>query len=200
MSLAINRAKYTGDPGLFGDIFRGAAGAVGGFFSGGPMGAVSGGYRGLKGTPQAGPGGTPTHTDAQLRGALDHARMGTKLASQGGPSWFTQSMLDSATARFAPRPAPGLLAGVQRFVPGGATGMLPAANGAGAASMGGYHLNKSSYFLRSGEFVPAGSKWVRNRKRNPANARATSRAISRVTGAKRYASSLSRISIRKKKC
>jgi len=67
-------------------------------------------------------------------------------------------------------------------------------------SMGGYHLNKSDYFLMSGEFVPAGTRWVKNRKRNPANARATSRAISRITGAKRYAGALSRISIRKKKC
>jgi len=62
----------------------------------------------------------------------------------------------------------------------------------------GYHPNKSDYFLKTGEFVPAGSRMVKNRKRNPANARATSRAISRVTGAKRYAKSLSRISIRKK--
>jgi len=62
----------------------------------------------------------------------------------------------------------------------------------------GYHLNKSSYFLMSGEFVPAESRWVKNRKRNPANARATSRAISRITGAKSYAKSLGRISIRKK--
>jgi len=66
------------------------------------------------------------------------------------------------------------------------------------ANLSGYHLNKSAYFLKSGEYVPEASRYVRNRKRNPANARATSRAISRVTGAKRYAQSLSRISIRKK--
>jgi len=71
-------------------------------------------------------------------------------------------------------------------------------NGGAPCDTAGYHLNKSAYFLMSGEFVPEGSRYVRNRKRNPANARATSRAISRVTGAKRYAQSLSRISIRKK--
>jgi len=71
-------------------------------------------------------------------------------------------------------------------------------NGGAACVSAGYHPNKSDYFLKSGEFVPAGSRMVKNRKRNPANARATSRAISRVTGAKRYAQSLSRISIRKK--
>ena len=68
---------------------------------------------------------------------------------------------------------------------------------AGCAPMSGYHLNKSEYFLKSGEFVPEGSRLVRNRKRNPANARATSRAISRIVGAKNYAKSLSRVSIRK---
>jgi len=90
-------------------------------------------------------------------------------------------------------PAPGVLPAIQRALPGGATGMM-----AGCAPMSGYHLNKSEYFLRSGEFVPEGSRLVRNRKRNPANARATSRAISRIVGAKNYAKSLSRVSIRKK--
>jgi len=65
------------------------------------------------------------------------------------------------------------------------------------ASGGGYHLNKSSYFLVSGQFIEKGSQWVRNRKRNPANARATSRAISRVKSAKNYAKALSAITIRK---
>jgi len=41
---------------------------------------------------------------------------------------------------------------------------------------------------------------VKNRRRNPANPRATSNAITRIKGAKRYAKSLSSISIRKKKC
>jgi len=142
MSLAISRSKYTGDPGLFGDVF----------------GALKGAVRGFIGIPsiQAGPGSVPL----------------------GGPPAVR---------------SPGMLGAAQRFFPGGATGFdCP------PGDMKGYHLNKSDYFLRSGEFVPAGSRYVRNRKRNPANARATSRAISRVVGAKRYASSLSRISIRKK--
>lgn len=44
----------------------------------------------------------------------------------------------------------------------------------------GYRPNKSSYFLRDGTFVPAGSKWVKARRRNPANARALRRALSRA--------------------
>jgi len=87
---------------------------------------------------------------------------------------------------------PGVGGALERLFPGGATGMMP-----GCPPMSGYHANKSDYFLKSGEFVPAGTRMVRNRKRNPANARATSRAISRIVGAKRYAKSLSRVSIRK---
>lgn len=45
----------------------------------------------------------------------------------------------------------------------------------------GYHLNKSAYFLRDGTFVPARSRFVRNRSRNPANGRALRRAIGRVS-------------------
>lgn len=73
-------------------------------------------------------------------------------------------------------PQPGAVAAVQRFLPGGATGMAPSVQPAG------YHLNKSGYFLRSGEYVPPGTRWVRNRSRNFANGRALNRSISRVTG------------------
>jgi len=85
-------------------------------------------------------------------------------------------------------------------------GMAMAMNGATefemragkASGWPGYHWNKADYFLRSGEFVPAGTRSVRNRRRNPMNPRATSNAISRVKGAKRFAASLSNITIRKK--
>jgi len=161
MSMAIQRAKFTGDPGFFGDIFRGVTGAVGGLLGGGPLGAISGAVRGFRGSAA------------------------TRAPSMPGIGQVSNGQI----------PTPGMLGAAQRFFPGGATGMQPAP---ATASMGGYHLNKSSYHLLSGEFIPAGTRWVKNRKRNPANARATSRAISRVTGAKRYAASLSRISIRKK--
>ena len=36
-----------GDPGIFGSIFSGIKGAVGGLLSGGPLGAISGGIRGF---------------------------------------------------------------------------------------------------------------------------------------------------------
>jgi hypothetical protein len=44
----------------------------------------------------------------------------------------------------------------------------------------GYHLNKTGYFLKSGQYVPPRSRYVRNRSRNPLNPRALRRSISRV--------------------
>ena len=62
------------------------------------------------------------------------------------------------------------------FIPGPASGeMIPK----------GYRLNKSSYFLKSGQFVPAGTKLVRMRRRNFANGRALRRSIGRVKGFER---------------
>lgn len=59
---------------------------------------------------------------------------------------------------------------------------MQAGSVAGGGQPAGMHLNKSSYFLRSGEFVPARSRWVRNRTRNNANGRALRRSIGRVKG------------------
>jgi len=63
----------------------------------------------------------------------------------------------------------------------------------------GHHPNKSDYFLRDGTFVPAGSRCVKDRRRNPLNVRAASRAISRIASAKTATASLGRVTIRKKK-
>ena len=89
-----------------------------------------------------------------------------------------------------PTAPPGPFAGPPSPSSGGFTG--PALVGAGQL-LKGYHLNSSSYFLRDGTFIPAGTRAVKNRRRNPANARATSRAISRINGAKRMQHTLAQI-------
>ncbi len=99
----------------------------------------------------------------------------------GGASLFAGSPGVPATI-----PKPGFLARTQRAVPGGETGV-----GTGCAK--GHSPNKSDYFLRDGTFVARGTRCVKNRRRNPANARATSRAISRINGAKRMQSALAQI-------
>jgi len=152
--------------------------------------------------PTAGPGGVNlTYTQAAAGGSSAMLRYRQQRVAAGinVPANLKQiDILRSAGVNglaFPQMPRPGVGAAVERFFPGGATGMMPAPmNG----TMSGYHWNKSDYFLMSGEFVPAGTKMVKNRKRNPANARATSRSIARIKGAKKYASSLSAITIRKK--
>ena len=92
-------------------------------------------------------------------------------------------------------PTPGLIGKVQRFLPAGETGYEDAPP-IGAPS--GYHVNKSDYFLKDGTFIPAGSRWVRNRHRNPLNPRAASKAIGRIESLKRATKRFSRITIRSK--
>lgn len=89
---------------------------------------------------------------------------------------------------------------LQRMIPGGATGfeVLEQNGGAGPAPSG-WHWNKSAYTLQDGTHVAKGTKLVRNRRRNPGNARANSRAIARISSAKKMAKHLSRISIREPK-
>jgi len=184
MSMSISRAKYTGDPGLFGDIWGGIKGAVGG---------AARGFMGLQPQPPrpvAGPGSFPIMPMDPRTGEA----VGPGGCRQIGGRPYARNQAGECVPGMT-MARPGFGAAVERFLPGGGTGMMAAPmNG----SAGGYHLNKSDYWLKSGVYVPAGTRWVKNRKRNPANARATSRAISRISGAKNYAKSLSRISIRKK--
>lgn len=83
-------------------------------------------------------------------------------------------------------PAPGLVAGIQRFVPGGATGMMPVSCGTNY----GYHANKAltryaRALERGGNVQDPRSRprvvneCVRNRSMNPANPKALRRAIRR---------------------
>jgi len=91
-------------------------------------------------------------------------------------------------------PTPGIAGAGQRLIPGGATGFETTVIGCPA----GFHPNKTSYFLQSGELVEEGSRCVRNRRVNPMNPRALSRSIRRVESAKRVSKRLARITIRKK--
>jgi hypothetical protein len=62
----------------------------------------------------------------------------------------------------------------------------------GAACQPGYHRNKSGYYSQRYGWVPAGSVCVKNRKRNPLNPRATSRAMSRLTSTKKAIKGISK--------
>lgn len=94
---------------------------------------------------------------------------------------------------------PGLRGRAQRFFPGGATGFE--VRGAGQvgtqlACPRGFHPNKSDYYTSEG-YVAEGTKCVRDRRRNPLNPGAASKAISRISAAKRATRALGRVTIRK---
>lgn len=172
---------FRGDPGLFGSIgnfFKGAAGLATGVVGGLNIPFVSGISRGIQsiiGNKRQLPKGR------QLGGMAFLPRQGTfpplPMQPFAEPSRFKR--------------------GVQQILPGGKTG-LEVAPGMGAPA--GYHVNKSSYFLQSGEFIPAGTRWVKNRKRNPLNPRAWDRALSRLESANNFKKRLARVTIRPRAC
>jgi hypothetical protein len=156
-----------GDPGFFGDLWGGIKGAATGLLTGGPLGAIGGA---LKGSGLIKPP-TPTLTG---------------FAPLGPPP----VLISTPQTR-----VPGWTGIGQRAIPGGATGYQVPQNG--GIPPKGYRLNKSDYFLRDGTFVPAGSKYVKIRRRNALNPKALDRAIGRVTSAKRASKKMGRITIRK---
>jgi len=75
--------------------------------------------------------------------------------------------------------APGFPAAIQRFVPGGRTGLMLEGTAAGSGCPQGFHPNKSDYFTQTG-FVAKHSKCVKNRRRNLSNGRANTKALRRM--------------------
>jgi len=160
-----------GDPGLFG-FLGGIAKKVGGFV--GKLGipvvsGIAGTVAGLIPGP-AGPG-MPGPGPSMAARAFGGQR--PILLAQAGQI-----------------PTPGVVGAAQRAFPGGATGMEGCPQG--------MRPNKSGYFLRDGSYIAPNTVCVKIRRRNPLNPRALSRSMARIESAKRAASVLSRITIRKK--
>jgi len=184
----VMRQQFSGDPGLFGFLgsaLKSVTGAVSGLGIPGISAAAGIASRLL-------PGGRGSPTGRVIPGAGRTLQIPSSGRGFAGPSPQVG-------------PARGAVAAIQRAVPGGKTGLaiLTPADTGGIAPRG-MRLNKTGYFRSNpnnpGEvmFVPPQSIWVSTRRRNPGNARANDRAISRITGAKRMAKHLSRISIREK--
>jgi len=95
-----------------------------------------------------------------------------------------------------PVPLPGgARLDIGSLLPGGKPAFIPG-SAAGQVIPRGYRLNKSSYFLKDGTFVPEGTRLVKVRRRNFANGRALRRSIGRVQGFERLVKG-SRKSLRK---
>lgn len=183
MSMAIKsaRMRYAGDPGLFGAlgrIVKGAAGVVG--RANIPL--VSGVARTVSDII---PTGAPRTVPNVLPQPVMRANLAAQMPRQGptnaGPGGSRINL------PFFGAPGAGISIGERASFEPGATVACPA----------GYRPNKSSYFLKSGEFVPKGTRCVKVRRRNPLNPRAADRAISRITSAKKAAAKLNRITVRK---
>jgi len=171
--------------GIFGSIGRVLGGAAKGFLSGGPIGAIRGGVGGLlpqsAPTPPIAPPGQvflpplPQEAPPVFRGSP-----GTRTRTFGG---FQLGPLEVGRESEVFTEAPAAFAG-----------------GPAIGCPVGFRPNKTSYFLKSGQFVPKGSRCVRNRRRNSLNPKALSRAMSRLEGFKKASSRAGRIRIAKPKC
>lgn len=197
--IKIARAQFRGDPGLFGFIgglAKKVAGVAGSILPG-PLGAAA------KGISRLIPGG------------------GGRNGQPAPPVTRTVNfpMLNQTLARRLPTMARQLAPQIQIGSPGGfqtqidVTGVRAGGGGPAdgtvvqrddvlvAGCLPGFRPNKSAYYETSPAggviYHPPGTKCVKSRRRNPANARATDRAISRITSAKRLARKLGRITIRK---
>ena len=160
----LSTMAHRGDPGFFGAIGRTLRGAAVGMLTGGPVGAVMGAAGGLANVPGA---GLPSTTAQMYSGQLPISRSTT--------TWPTSPR----TPPMALPQVPGVSLGGMGPPPIAGTSMPQVAGG---ACPKGYRPNKSSYFLKSGEFVPAGSRCVRYRTRNNLNQKALRRAIGRAQG------------------
>lgn len=201
MSWVSNGSYRRGDPGLF-DFIGKVVGGVANVATGGLAGSI---YNTVKGGIQLISGKRP-------------APAGNIPMAIGSPTLTTPKQLGIGGIRLtAPTtkplmPAPVTLPGGAVIVPdsikvsgftspiasaGSATAYFSQPGAAGPTVCGSdgkmkrTHLNRSGYYTKGG-YVAPGTKCVTNRRRNPLNPRALSRAMSRVHGAQKAVKALVR--------
>lgn len=170
-----------GDPGFFGNLFRGIVGGITGLISGGPTGAISGAVGGFRGAS----GGTNNALALPVsRGPAINQQSMFNIPQVGGGAGGVGPGLGGGISIGGPS---GIVfgGGAQMgggFAAGGASQLAAGGGGAGTCAAG-HHLNRHGYFLKSGTYVPPRSKQVRNRRRNPLNPRALHRSLARLHSA-----------------
>ena len=190
MSLQIRVAKAQGDPGLFGFLGKavGSIAKIGTSFIPGPAGAIA---RGLTGKLFGG------GARVQAPVALPTARSLPRMFGGAQPVRVSDAIAMNGYGQpFAQQP--------EIVMPTGEVGrdVTPA-----IGCPQGYKPNKSGYYRRikspgnpegSVFYIEPGSRCVKIRRRNAANPRAADRAVSRIQSAKRFATKMNRITVRKK--
>jgi hypothetical protein len=187
MSLAMRSARaHVGDPGLFGFLGGIAKGAIGGLLSGGPAGAILGGAAGA--VSQLVPKPVSVAKSTSSLPVLRPAGTMFPTPVQGTPGFSGVSIGGPGGVRVGTStPAPVL---IKSAAPGGApyqgAPYSPALTQsiANCKTLAGYHLNRHAYYDAKG-YHGVGTVCVKNRRRNPLNPRALSRAMSRVKSAQR---------------
>lgn len=186
------RSRYSGDPGLFdvigkiaGAIGKTAVGAVGGLISGGPVGAIGGAVSGLAGAIGIKSGGAAQAVPVSKATSVTLSSAASLPISKNS---FTGA-LPSASL-------PGTGLQIPTITPTSA-GAGASISPTGQLCLRGYHLNKSEYFhKRLGMVVQPGTACVKNRRMNPLNPRAASRAMRRLDGFSRATRSVERMMIK----
>lgn len=173
MSLLVKaaRSRTMGDPGLF-DFLKTAGravlGGVSGLLSGGPLGAIKGAVTPFIPPRSVVPGASTSPVllpAVPLSGQSALPGVGT----QGGRR--TGVEIDFPRLPFG-MGGGGIAIGTETggmVQPGQQTGTQMCRLPSGGVVMRPTHANKSGYFLKSGQFVPPGSKCVTNRRMNPLN-------------------------------
>lgn len=140
-------------------------------------------------------GGLGSFLGGALRGAINIGRRALGTMTPAGRIATGLAVATPVVRSLPGIPMPG---GRQMhpaaFLPGGQP-LITGPQAPGDVVPKGYRLNKSSYWLKDGTFVPAGTRYVKIRRRNMANGRALRRSIGRVQGFNRLVKS-SRKSLR----
>lgn len=171
-------------------LWGGITGALGGFATGGLGGAIAGGITGLfgggkkkRGQPPAMPGtGLPGRTPPVFNPPF-MGPPGVGVGLPGGPRVSVGERM-ALPSDLGWDPYVGSPVDMPRkpFDP-----------------PGGYHWNKQGYWTKSQGYVGRYTKLIKNRRKNPMNPDALSRAIRRVESADKLKKTLSRVTVRKRK-
>lgn len=180
-AIRIAKAQYRGDPGLFSFVGK-ALGGVAGLVSKvvpGPIGAIAG----LANRVLAGNGKpvNPSIARAAPVTAINVASSGMFAPAPQLPQQGNQYGLVNIQRPQLPMAPPG-----GNTTQGGFGGQQSTQ----VACQSGYHRNKGGYYSQRYGWVAAGSVCVKNRRRNPLNPRAASRAMSRLTSARKATRSI----------
>jgi hypothetical protein len=191
-AIHIAARRFRGDPGIFDSIWSGIKGAAGGFLTGGIGGAILGGAAGIASGNKGKPVNPSVTGSTGLLGALQQQRAAA-LSMPGDTRIFSPG--GDVSVGLPPMIADP---GRGNVTQGGTSGTdwNDSANSLQRACQKGYHANKTGYWTKKYGYIPKGSNCVKNRRRNPLNPRAASRAMARLSSAKSASKFLGRISIR----